>query len=325
MKALVIDIGGSSVKAAIVSRSGDDWSVVQRWPSAQVTVGTFAELQGIVQMAVARGLAADEHLCDVGISTTGSVNTAGVVLKGGFFRDYVDVSWDSILRPICSPQLRRIRVVNDGRAAAWGTFVADRFAAGKDLAHFVVGTGVGGGVAVGGRLLWGAHGLAGAFGHVKVASDTVVDCICGRSGCVEPRAAGPAVVRYAASMIATKSDEVLSAGTVFTIQELSEAARKGSSSARSAFTQAGEWLGKAIGSVVNVLDPEVVTIGGGVVEASRLTPDGSDNPYIEAARATALVWALPRISERIHIREASLHNDAALIGVAALALDASES
>jgi glucokinase len=308
---LGLDIGASSVKAALVAHD-HSWRIIARLATVDIHSRTFEELRSVVEAIVDEALRREPAVTAVGISTTGSASASDIVISSGFYAGYSDVHWLDILQEHTGGHITVTRVLNDGRAAAYGCFLADARARGRHLVHFVVGTGIGGGMVVDGRLFNGAHNFAGAYGHVKVNPDATMRCVCGGTGCVETYAAAPAIAR-AASELGIILAEPGGRG----VRELGGLARAGSEAARQAFRVAGEWLGIAIGSVANVCDPEVVTVGGGVVAAAQ-DGDGG-NWYVAAAAATAPAMVIPRIAERLTVVAASLLNDAALIGAAALA------
>jgi glucokinase len=310
---LGIDIGASSVKAALVSHAGA-WAVAERLPTRDVDLRTFATLRSVVEDVVAQGLALEPGLRRVGISTTGSAGPDDVVISSGFYAGYQGARWGEILRASTSGRITTVRVLNDGRAAAYGTFLADARAARQHLVHFVVGTGIGGGMVWDGRLFNGTHHFAGAYGHIRVDPEHRESCVCGGQGCVEMFAAAPAVARFA-----ERHGVTLAEAGGRGVRELGLLARDGSEPAREAFRTAGRWLGVAVGCVANVCDPAIVTIGGGVVAAAQDGQGG--NWYVDAAAHAAHGKVIPRIAEHLVVVEASLLNDAALIGAAARAVD----
>ena len=127
-------------------------------------------------------------------------------------------------------------------------------------------------------------------------------------------AAAPAVARFAAE----RGVELGEAGGRG-VRELGSVARDGSEPARDAFRTAGRWLAMAIACVANVCDPEIITVGGGVIAAAHA--GNGANWYVDAAAGAAREMVIPRIAEHLTVVEASLLNDAALIGAAARAAD----
>jgi glucokinase len=307
---LAIDIGASSVKAAIV-RTGT-WDIGHRLSSIDIHDRRFDELRAAVETTVATALALNPSISAVGISTTGSASTDDVVISSGFYSGYHGVRWLDVLAGSTGGRIRVVRVLNDGRAAAYGTFLADRRARGEHLVHFVIGTGIGGGMVTGGTVFNGTHNFAGAYGHIKVDPNDGRTCVCGGRGCVELYSAAPAIAR-----LAVERGLTLKHADGRGAREVGELARSGSEPARDAFRIAGRALAVAIGCVANVCDPAYVTLGGGVVAAAQ---DGhGGNWFVDAAAAAAPAMVIPRIAEHLTVVEASLLNDAALIGAAAWA------
>jgi len=209
-------------------------------------------------------------------------------------------------------------VENDANAAAWGEF---RFGAGSDVDDLMlvtVGTGVGGGLVLDGALYRGAFGVGAEIGHLRVVPDGIV-CGCGHHGCLEQYASGTALVREARQIAANgvPAADALVARAGGSIDDIdgpmiTDAARDGDAFAVGRLAELGHWLGSGIASLVTVLDPAVVAIGGGVSEAGDL--------LLEPLRE-AFERHLPGREYRplTEIRRATLGNSAGMIGAADLA------
>jgi glucokinase len=210
-------------------------------------------------------------------------------------------------------------VENDANSAAWAEF---EFGAGGDatdsMVLFTVGTGIGGGIILDGGLVRGAHGIAGELGHTVSVPDGH-PCGCGRLGCLEQYASGNALVRFAKQAAITDPAAArvlldLAGGdpTAITGVMVTAAARDGDHVALSAFDQIGGWLGSAMADVVQVLDPQVIVIGGGVSEAGKLLLDPVRDGY---------QWALKQRGRLpvAEVRAALLGNLAGVVGAADLA------
>lgn len=150
-----------------------------------------------------------------------------------------------------------VRLEDDAAAAVLGECVAGAAQGRADVFMVTVGTGIGGGVVSGGRLLRGAHGWAGDFGHLRMTT-TGPRCSCGRIGCLQAWASGPALLR--AAQESTEAAR-LSPDAIFA------AIRKREPWTRAAVDQAVGWLALGIANVVRLLDPEIVVIGGGVAQS----------------------------------------------------------
>ena len=208
-------------------------------------------------------------------------------------------------------------VVNDVNAALYGEY---RLGAGRgcdDLVMLALGTGVGGGVIVGGRLVTGAADGAGEIGHM-VLDPAGPLCSCGSHGCLEAYAGGMALLRRARELTHDGGGStpvfrtlVIDRREALTTADLYHLAEDGDATARFLFQTAGEWLGQAVANVVNLLDPDRVIIGGGVALAGDL--------IIVPCRSVVRELVLSEASRELPIVPAALGPFAAALGAAALA------
>ena len=260
-----IDIGGTKIAGAVVDATGE---IV-----AEARVDSPATDAQAVETAVAalvRQLAAEHLVTAVGVGAAGYVAAdRSTVLFAP------NIAWRN--EPL-GAELARLTglpvvVENDANAAAWGEF---RHGAGHDVDDqlmITVGTGVGGGVVTGGRLLRGAYGVAAEVGHLCVVPDGV-KCGCGNLGCLESYGSGRALVRNsrehpsAALLARAGGDPDAITGPLVT-----QAAFDGDPFAIEQLARIGGWLGHGIASLVAVLDPALVVIGGGVADAGDLLLD----------------------------------------------------
>jgi glucokinase len=181
------------------------------------------------------------------------------------------------------------------------------FGAGRGLGGFLlvaIGTGIGGGLVLGGKVWRGVRGFAGEIGHVSIDPEGP-PCPCGSRGCLEQYASGPAIVR------AWKAGAGPRAGEGESPFDVARLARTGDSAALAAFEKAGRALGQALGGVVNLLDIEACIVGGGVADAGEV--------LLEPARRSLLRFAYPLLAKGFRVIPAELGNDAGLLGAAALA------
>jgi glucokinase len=214
-----------------------------------------------------------------------------------------------------------VLVENDANAATWGEF---RFGTARDVDDMLlltVGTGLGGGVVLDGNLLRGAHGVATELGHVRVVPDGI-RCGCGQKGCWEQYASGSALVREARTLALTGAVPgarllELAGGDpeAITGPQVTQAAQEGDPAAQELLADLGRWLGEGASSMVAVLDPAMIVLGGGVASAGDLLVQ----PMRAAFRRT-----LPARGYRpeARIELASLGNEAGIIGAADLAAQA---
>jgi glucokinase len=305
-----IDVGGTKIAAA---RVGADGRIVER----AVVPSPADDPDAIVDAMVA----AAQAVRGTGVTAAG-ISAAGMVEAGtGIMRFAPNLAWrDLDLRvrvgtPIGLPTV----VENDNNAAAWGEH---RFGAGRGRRHVLfvgVGTGIGGGIIIDGILLRGAHGFAAEIGHFVVQPDGE-RCGCGNRGCWETVASGSAITREARNAVARHAhsriaelaggDPDRATGAMVT-----QAAGEGDPAARGILAEVGHRLGEGIGGLVNILDPELVIVGGGAAEAGDL--------LLEPARmAFRMTVEAPDHRPEVPIVPAELGTDAGVIGAATLALDA---
>jgi glucokinase len=207
---------------------------------------------------------------------------------------------------------------NDANAAAWAEY---RFGAGQGARALVmatIGTGIGGGLVLGGEVYRGGYGVAAEFGHMRVVPSGRL-CACGLLGCWETYASGTALTVRARELALENPSSApvlleLAGGDVDAIVGplVSAAAEQGDPAARQSFAELARWIGEGVASLTAALDPDVVVIGGGVSESAYLDIDA-----VVAAFGSAETGAGHRPAPQI--RRAVLGNDAGLIGVADLA------
>ena len=299
-RSLAFDIGGSSVKVALVDGGAEPR--IAGLPLAPIALQTrdVDELRRVVPAATTAALERVGAIDRVAISTTGVVSADGTVIYSGSIAGYAGTRWAELFEQSFPGRFDAVHVANDGDCAAWAEFVAGRGRSTGALAHFVLGTGLGGGAVVADALVTDPPGGRGNFGHVAVPAPEPLRCVaCGRTRCAEDFAATRGVVRNAPCPAQT-------------IRELSACLVRGDRDAAYAFATAGEWLGHAIAAVVHMLRIETVTVGGGLALAARTS---GGNVYVDAARTTARkLTAGP-----VRVLESRLGNDAGLLGAAALA------
>ena len=206
---------------------------------------------------------------------------------------------------------------NDANAATWGEF---RFGAGSEVDNLVfvaLGTGIGGGVISHGILVRGAQGAAGELGHVTIQA-TGPRCACGNRGCLEALASGTAIRRRAHELAIDHPDSALgrlAADRNVLGEDVTRLAREGDEVAVAVLEEAGRWLGIGLAGFVNVFNPEVIAVGGGVMAAGEL--------ILEAAREEVRLRARPPSRDLVEIKEATLGPQSGVLGAAALARDPS--
>jgi len=306
-----VDIGGTKVLGGVVDDDGTVLVTARRATPAD----DVAKTRDVI-IDVVRELAGGQPIEAVGIGAAGWIDAGrSTVLFAP------NLAWrDEPLRDVVSAGTGLPVVVeNDANVAAWAEF---RYGAAEDaddsMVLFTVGTGIGGGIVLGGQIVRGAHGVAAELGHVQAVPNGHL-CGCGRRGCIEQYASGNALVRFAqsgakddaakAAILLAKADGDVAG---ITGPMVTEAAREGDSVAIDAFHQIGTWLGVAMADMAQILDPQVIVIGGGVIEAGELLLSPARDSFIEnlAHRAKSPI---------ADVRAAKMGNMAGIVGAADLA------
>lgn len=303
-----IDVGGTKILAGVVDEKGTVLEELRvSSPAGEVHAITNA-ITGLVA-----DLAQRHTLEAVGVGAAGYVNRLRSTVMFAPNLAWRDVD---LRHPIEAATGLPVEIENDANAAAWGEFAFGAAGEVDSVLLVTVGTGVGGGIVLDGALQRGSFGVAAEIGHLRVVPDGVL-CGCGNRGCLESYASGSALVRYAREAAAAGRARDLLARAGGVVEQIdgpmvTAAAQAGDVAARAAFAELGHWLGEGIASLVAVLDPAMIVLGGGVSEAGDLLLD----PVREAFAA--------QLTGRGHrpmadLRLATLGNRAGLIGAADLA------
>lgn len=304
-----VDIGGTKVAAGLVDGDG----VILRRVVRPTPSTSPADVEDVIAGCVEE-LGEGVQVSAVGIGAAGFVSADGATVVTS-----PNLAWrNEPLRDRVAARLGvAVTVDNDANAAAWGEF---RFGAGRggdDLIMVTVGTGIGGGIVLSGRLFRGAHGLAAEIGHLRAVEGGRA-CGCGLVGCWEQYCSGPALLRTAGRVarvpVLGRRLRELAGGSVpqLTSSMVAQAAAEGDAGAQECFADVGQWLGKGLADLAAIFDPAVFVIGGGVADCGEL--------LLAPARA-AFAERLTAGAARTHpkIVPAVLGNDAGLVGAADLA------
>lgn len=312
MDAIGVDIGGTKIAAGVV----DDEGAILAQAVRQTVAGDPGEIDRAVAELYAE-LSDGRSISAVGVAAAGFIGSDRSTALFG-----ANIAWrDYPLRQRIAelvPDDVRIVVENDANAAGWAEF---RFGVGRDVDDMLlltVGTGLGGAVVVGGRLVRGAWGVAAEVGHLRVVPQGHL-CGCGLSGCWEQYSSGSALVRDARAAVAAEPGRgvrllELAGGDAAAVTgpSVTVAAKEGDPLAIELLAELGRWIGEGSASVAALLDPALVVIGGGVGAAGDL--------LLGPARAAYLGQLSGRgFRPEARIELASLGNDAGIVGAADLA------
>lgn len=313
---LGIDIGGTNLVSGGVSEDGRALHGLRSEPTG-AEHGADAVVSRIVAMARAtmaeiRSADPAARILGVGIGSPGPLDTRrGVVLLTP------NLGWvDMPLRDRIAEQLGLPAALdNDANCAMAGEWWVGAAQGARHAVTFTLGTGIGGGLVVDGRLIHGASDVAGEIGHITIETNGR-RCGCGNDGCLEAYASGPAIARRARELVAAGALSSLTTGPVeaITAQTVYEAAGAGDALAREVVQDTAKYLGAGVASLINILNPEVVVICGGVTQAG-------DGLFVPLRREVTRRAFRPAVAA-CRIVPGALPGTAGVVGAARIFLDA---
>lgn len=307
-----VDVGGTNVKIALVDFDGK--IIYSNTVPTRAEMGYEAGVNNIKQ--------AIKELMQETSATAKTIEAIGFGLPGqidykeGLVKNLPNIpGWVNIpLAKIMEEEFSiPTRLDNDVRCAALGEL---NFGAGKGCENLIcitVGTGIGSGIVLNGKLVRGASNAAGEIGHIKMQMTGGPLCGCGDYGCFEAYASGPAIVTMAKEYISggksAKYKEMAPDG-IITPYLVAQAALQGDAVSIQIFKQMGKIIGTGLASVVNLLNPQKIIIGGGVADAGDI--------LLEPIRQTILDRAMPIQGQSVEVVPAQLANSAGVIGASLL-------
>ncbi len=316
--AIGIDLGGTNIKGIVIDKSGRG-SHLTRIPTEAHKGGEHV-LDKILSLIdiLNKKTAKDEQIIGIGIGTPGFVDADGTVLGGA---ENIP-GWKGV--QLYSPIIRKFGLhavaSNDVTVA---TLAELKFGAGKgvkNMACFALGTGVGGGIIIDGKVYKGSHGMAGELGHIVVETNGF-PCNCGQRGCIEQYASATGIVRIAREIykdLAGKEDgalisEINKNPENLTSRLIYEFVNKKDPIALLVNEKFSDMLARAIGIVINVLSPDRIVLGGGVMMAGEV--------IIDSVKRHIPRYCWKDIWQRCDLTIAKLGEDAGVLGAGALVFE----
>ena len=309
-----VDIGGTTVKLGLFTTQGE---LLDKWEIPTRVEQGGEEILPDVARAISAKLQERGISClqveGIGIGVPGPVDEENVVHK------CVNLGWgvfsvEERMKQLL-PEISKVAAGNDANVAALGELWQG---GGKGRGHdstvmFTLGTGVGGGVVLGERIVAGTNGGAGEVGHMTVEPAETVQCSCGKCGCLEQYASANGIVNLAKRMLA-ESDKHSDLRDMeqFSSREICDLAREGEEMATDIVERCSDYLGRAMSYVACAVDPDVFILGGGMSRAGDV--------LIEAVRKAYRKYAF-HVSTETPIVIAGLGNDAGIYGCAKMVID----
>ena len=314
-KFIGIDLGGTSVKLAILTAEGD---IQQKWTIPTNINDKGAHIVPDIVASIKHHLDLYKMTADdfqgIGMGSPGAVDREAGTVEGAF-----NLNWKT-LQPVREVIEREIGIPifidNDANVAALGEKWRGAGADDRDVVFVTLGTGVGGGIIAEGNLIHGTAGSGGEIGHMTVEPGGF-DCTCGKKGCLETVASATGVVKLARKHAEEYAGNaqlkfIIDDGQEITSKMIFDLAKEGDELAVLVVDRAAYYLGLACSHIGNLLNPAYIVIGGGVSAAGEY--------LLEQVRTYFADFTFPNVKKTTHIKLAALGNDAGIVGACYLAL-----
>ena len=295
-----VDLGGTTVKIACFNEEGilqEKWEIPTRvenngeniLPDIAKSLQTYCLAKSLTQVI------------GLGIGVPGAVTDGGVVNR------CINLGWGkfNIVKELNKLTGFQVVAGNDATVAALGECRMGSGKGRKNMVMVTLGTGVGGGIVAGGKLLRGANGAGGEIGHMTLNRQETEACNCGKRGCVEQYCSATGIVRMAKNYLADSQKDSALRGKDFTCKDVFDFARQGDGVAQAVLEQVYGYLGEFLANVCCVVDPEIVVLGGGVSRAGE--------PLLEGVKRHFARYAY-HACKHTEFALASLGNDAGVYG-----------
>lgn len=263
-----VDIGGTTVKIGLFDRDG---CVLDKWEIPTVKDNNGAAIlpdvaESIIAKMKEKGITA-EDIAGIGVGAPGAVDDKGTLVNGA-----VNLGWGVFSIPkVLSAYLDvPVKATNDANAAAFGEMWQGGGKGYDNMVAVTLGTGVGGGIIVDGKIVAGAAGAGGEIGHIHIEDNETEICGCKNKGCLEQYASATGIVRLAKRRLAKDDKPSVLRESSVTAKSVFDAVKAGDEVAIEIAEQFGEYLGKGLATVAAVVNPEIFVIGGGVSKAGEI-------------------------------------------------------
>lgn len=276
-----VDIGGTTCKIGFFETAG---VLLDKWEIHTDTENGGERILPDVAQAI------DNKLAQEGISKNDvqgvGVGVPGPVTGGSVVNRCVNLGWGviNVAEELGKLTGLEVKVGNDANVAALGEMWQGGAKGSKDVIVVTLGTGVGGGIIVDGKIVSGFNGAGGEIGHITVNHDEIEACNCGQYGCLEQYASATGIVRVAKRKLAKTAEETsLTKFEPLTAKDIFDEAKAGDEIALSLVDEVSEILGAALSNMACVVNPEIIVIGGGVSKAGNILIETIQKHYIETA------------------------------------------
>ncbi len=303
-----VDVGGTTIKMGLFDVEGnvlDKWEIKTRTENGGENV--LPDIAKAVADKMTEKSISKEEVAGVGVGVPGPVDSKGIVHR------CVNLGWDefNVNEKLGALVDMPVMAGNDANVAALGEMWKGGGQGHEDLVVVTLGTGVGGGIIINGKMLTGANGSGGEIGHIHVQDGEPDQCGCGNYGCLEQYASATGIVRIAKRILAKTQDATVLKADGVTAKDVWDAVKEGDAVAIQVAEQFGKYLGEGLAAIACVVNPEAFVIGGGVSKAGEVLLS-----YVEKNYKPVVFHG----SREVEFTLATLGNDAGIFGAAKLVL-----
>lgn len=304
-----VDIGGTTVKMGLFEAAGeilDKWEIVTRTENKGEQI--LPDIAASICEKIQEKQLDKEDILGIGVAVPAPVTEEGIV------NGSANIGWDykEVKKEMEDLTGLRAKIGNDANVAALGEMWKGGGAGEKNVIMVTLGTGVGGGVIIGGKIVVGSHGAGGEIGHLCVNYEETDSCGCGNKGCLEQYASATGIVRLAKKKLAQETRNTVLDQETVTAKDVFDAVKADDEVAKEIAEEFGTYLGYGLANLAVVADPSVFVIGGGVSKAGEVLIPYIEKPYLERAFFA---------NKNVKFVLATLGNDAGICGSAKLVLD----
>lgn len=303
-----VDIGGTTVKMGLFQEDGtvlDKWEIVTRKEDHGAAI--LPDVAKAIEEKLAERGIEKEKVVGIGVGVPAPVTDGGIV------KQTANLNWEykNVKAELEELTGIRTKVENDANVAALGEMWKGGGKGNKNMVMVTLGTGVGGGIIVNGKILTGTNGAGGEIGHIVINPEEKKRCGCGKTGCLEQYASATGIVRLARKKLLDFNGETVLQMESVTAKDVFDAVKAGDAAAIEVAEEFGRYLGYSLSIVSTLVDPSIYVIGGGVSKAGEILFDYIKGPYMEKAFFA---------NEEVEFALAELGNDAGIYGAAKLVL-----
>lgn len=288
------DIGGTTIKMGLFKTDGE---LVEKWEidtdSSFAGSNILKDIANTVHSKMVEKNLTKDMVEGIGLGVPGAVSSKGIVNKA------VNLGWGvkNVEKELSDLVGLPVKAANDANVAALGENWMGAAKGYDSILMVTLGTGIGGGIIIDGKILAGANGAGGEIGHIIVNEDEIEACGCGHYGCIEQYASATGIARMARRMMANSLEEssLRALGEYVTAKDVFDAAKDGDALADAVVEKVCDLLGGTIAKICDVVDPDAIVIGGGVSKAGQILIDKLQVPFrtrvFHACKDTPIVLA----------------------------------